>query len=207
MEIRLPRCSAVLVGAWNVAIFAPAWVGNRIFEREELELEVSFGDAVVLKFRDPLVELVVTSSALQFLPRVDSPDAFARLQGLALRVLNTLNETPVRAFGVNFGYDLSPDARAPGVLRSLQRPISAERVKQLRREAVHRSFDLGGLTANVVVAQAAVTTLDVNFHFELQQAAAAAPSRLAAALLEKHPVATLKDLGTQLLWEVVDSKE
>lgn len=107
------RCSIVVAGTWNQDIFTPTWVERLFALPSEPPLELVFAPGGVA-FRIRVGQLVLEVTRQQLLFRPDeilgqhlSDELFSDMESAAVKVLRRLRETPVRAVGVNLGFDIS----------------------------------------------------------------------------------------------------
>lgn len=98
----------VIVGAWNPKIFTPFWLRSQgITESEEVELELTFGaadykflmkfDGIILSISDTHLVLRLTEWEQQKL---------SSLEKVALKILDQLRHTPLKAIGTNFDFEV-----------------------------------------------------------------------------------------------------
>lgn len=171
--LALSRCSIVMVGSWNRAIFSPQWVIEKVFPREE-QLEVEMGFAA-----QPLVGFVTDRCRLQILPgqvRVFPLQAWEGMRACedaARAVLERLPETPVRGVGINVGFDVDSPTEILRGLFELQDLGSLAQLGRLRRSAVRHYLDYapdGNLTLSVEMQEEKQVRIDLNFHWNVHDA-------------------------------------
>lgn len=95
----------VVVGAWNVAIFNPQWLGKHIFQSKEVQIQFALqvGQGSPRFLAD---QIVVTPSRgrVLFSPTVLEDAALLKIEQAATRTLELLTHTPVNAVGINFSF-------------------------------------------------------------------------------------------------------
>jgi len=210
VKLNLDRCSVVLAGAWNPAIFSPPWVAKRLFSSTEMEVGLAFGDMLVLRFGTKDVELVVTSSSVQLRPRRVEQGVFDVVEDVAVRLLETLRETPVRAFGINFGYDVEREGKP------LKELVDLQRGRPARTTRISRSFEIGSESGrrgeravmNVVLADPTdgALHLDFNEHHDAEPASGHAPGARAAERL-KGRVSRAREMAQEMANELYELTE
>lgn len=174
MRLVLDRCSVVIVGAWNLAIFSPEWVGPKVFPDEpDLEFGVSIAPGVgtETRYRVPTIEMSASAGRLQFKPRTDGEEAFRATEERAKAVLRLLPETPVRALGINFGFDATAIPALAELLSSPDLPKLAAAGTSILTTKILRTarFDGGELTFSVEHdAGADFLQLDFNHHLAVK---------------------------------------
>jgi hypothetical protein len=173
----LSRCSVNLAGSWNQAIFTPEWVRTRLMNAAAPPPLPNIGFlpvGIFIRFDIERAFLVILPGQIQIGPLEDAPEAWEDCERFARLILEKLPETPVQAFGINFGFDLEETAEVQAVMDlvdvgSLQRLGST-----LELTAVVRRVRWGGHVVNLTVAQEGKTArLDVNHHFDVPGALAA----------------------------------
>lgn len=192
VKLQPQRCSTVLVGSWNLAIFSPQWTARRLFEKEELDLDVAWGEALMLKFKDEEAELWVRAGAVQLRPRADAAQNFDRVATLTRKTLSTLAETPLRAFGINFSYDLDVLDVAGDSMRQALSSVPPSLKQALKTVLVQHKLEVDDLTVKLTLVDGPSRGADVNFHFELAPSEARRPADIALELLDKHPISALR---------------
>jgi len=100
--------TAVLPGAWNTAIFTPAWIAHHLFQEEEeiaVELAVAFGvDERLMRFPTKRIELRVSESRLVLNPIDLQAESLQEVNHAVNSVLRVLQHTPIAAIGFNFRF-------------------------------------------------------------------------------------------------------
>lgn len=93
----------VVVGKWNVHVFAPEWVKSNLFEGDEMQISVALPTGPY-QFRGKSFELTVSENRLHL--ELLSEEESAKIEAVeALRtILRLLIQTPVTAFGININY-------------------------------------------------------------------------------------------------------
>src|SRR5262245_11024869 len=106
METVAEGFAIVIAGAWNSAIFAPAWVAGRLTASQEIGLELTLNNpALAPRLSFDGVLLRVLPDKLVIHPQEISEASLKRMQEVADRILGDLPHTPVQAVGVNFRFN------------------------------------------------------------------------------------------------------
>ncbi len=179
MRLVPERCPVVMVGAWNRAIFSPQWVTSRLFPSlGAIDVELDFLAQQGLAYRTSRIALHIVASHIRVAPTAGSDEAFGEVEAAACNVLAKLPETPVAAIGINFGYDL--DEEPPELARVLDSPERTAFVRggfSLRETVAGRKIgyeDAGVLTVAMQRAESPPVRIDLNFHWDVPDAATAA---------------------------------
>lgn len=130
MRLAPERCSLVLLGAWNRAIFTPDWVSERLFEPREST--VRLGAPPGLRHLSELVELVVLSGRIELKPGDASQEAFDEMERVAVDLLEALRETPLSGRGINVAYDTDITERLDRVLAATELELQKHRIAATR---------------------------------------------------------------------------
>lgn len=98
----------VVIGNWNVSIFSPKWVGESIFDRSEITLDVGIDPGLPRKLTVENVVVIPMSSRLMVtLSNIDDT-TLKGMENAVCKILTLLIHTPVSAVGINFGYKVKP---------------------------------------------------------------------------------------------------
>jgi hypothetical protein len=169
VKVDLSRCSIVFLGAWNQAIFQPDWVSKRVLEGKAPGLEVLFGDAgLLMRFETATASLLVGGTQVMLSPHALDDATLLATEAIAATLLQLLPETPVRAFGINFGYWLDAKGRSADELERLDqgRGGTAEwpRVNRIHRVGTVDRAD--GAVLNITLGRLGPSALglDLNEH-------------------------------------------
>lgn len=104
-----PKCPhVVIMGAWNPKIFTPFWLRSQgITESEEVELELTFGAAdykFLMKFDGMILSISDTHLVLRLAEW--NQEKLVSLEAVALKILDRLRHTPLKAVGANFDFGI-----------------------------------------------------------------------------------------------------
>lgn len=168
------RTSIVVLGGWNLAIFKPLWVAEKLFAREEelgVGIEISNNDfGIRFESRRHGARIRVTTNRIEVHPLEATASALSEIERVAHIALTELPKTPISALGVNFAFDL---AKAPGTLSGLlEFPDDAkwtEVVAEPASREVRREFGWKDSQLNVSLSGRVGETLrlDVNMHYPI----------------------------------------
>lgn len=103
------QISIVIAGNWNPRIFTPNWVAQNLFgmaQGSALEFGVNLDD-LDLMYEHEDIELYPKYSFLEITTKKCSVENCSKISNMALKILSLLPQTPVKAVGVNFRYELS----------------------------------------------------------------------------------------------------
>lgn len=101
------RCPLVIAGAWNQAIFSPAWLARHVTDGRVPALQIGFGpQGLFSQFLCEDVVLGVVPAQVQIVPTQVTDGALETMERIAVKILTMLPQTPVSAAGINFGFDL-----------------------------------------------------------------------------------------------------
>jgi len=97
----------VIIGAWNTLLISPQWLNNYVFDGEledkiDVKLEINGNNVISRVYDLPDFKLEVSPSRLCFILRQLNDQHFNILHEKVLRILNTLQHTPLQAIGVNY---------------------------------------------------------------------------------------------------------
>ena len=105
MKLAPNRCSIVLPGAWNIAIFSPEWLKEHFADTVHVELSIANG-RLATAVTMPQASMLLSDSKVVIRPVGTDVGDLAQCAALAERLLIALPETPVTAFGINVCFDV-----------------------------------------------------------------------------------------------------
>lgn len=124
----LDRWSLVVAGTWNLAIFSPAWVRTHVLpnlKEADFEIAITRDGTQLRRFRTAELRMTVFSSKVELHPLAETPEVLAALEVAAVKLLERLRDTPVTAFGVNFGFDADDALLGEALSSRYDDPIAA----------------------------------------------------------------------------------
>jgi len=200
VKIDLSRCPLVIIGSWNQAIFTPPWVErNLLAGPETVSLELGFGpQGLVSQFHRGPIQFTAAAGRVSFVPNTADDSTFKAMEAAAIELLNRLPETPVSAFGVNFGFDVSERTEAvEALLATHDQDLLRERGLEVEATLLKRRMQFQRRVFNLSVSResAEAIRVDFNFHYNIASAAEAA-QKLQGSVLVARDVAirALEDL-------------
>lgn len=102
----LGEWTVVLVGQWNPAIFSPDWVANTLLHVAEIETQIGVGPgASNVRYRSPNLVVIPQPDRLIIASRNAEDSTLQEMEQASRTVLQLLAHTPIRAFGINFGFE------------------------------------------------------------------------------------------------------
>lgn len=167
--------SIVLVGHWNRMIFTPQWVGQQLFDQDEVMTRVPFGPDMPIFYLTDEIELGVASGRLFVKPRKLVRGAMQAVESMACGVLDRLPHTPVTGVGVNYGFD---EAQAPDTVNRLFTMADRVEIDSLGWEvpsiSIKRTLVKDDQLLNLTFLRSNETTsIEANFHADVGSAEAA----------------------------------
>ena len=118
LRVSIDKCSIVVAGLWNPYIFSPEWIAANLLQEPlltpEANFEVAVGPGVASQIRILLSDVIIspTRQMVQFQPQSFTDSCLVRLENMAVRMLAILPHTPLKGYGVNFGFECSTDQNA-----------------------------------------------------------------------------------------------
>lgn len=115
----LEQFSIIIIGAWNPSIFSPEWIKENLLGGEEADIEIAFAidDATAprkISFNN--LNLFPGRKQLRISPSEATKEGLDSCAKIAVKIMTFLKHTPVRDFGINFGFD---EANPPAKLESI----------------------------------------------------------------------------------------
>jgi hypothetical protein len=173
MKIVAEGWNVVVVGAWNVAILNPEWLGRNLFKDSNVQVEIPIGGQPVALMRvtSAGVRVLTAPDRVIFSPVKIDDGSLRRVEECAVDLLRQLPHTPLVAIGVNFkfveadpGEHLVTHFRDPDVDAIVRLGFVSEGVSQTRhlRFADDRTLNLKTRLAGNRLE------LDFNFHRDVK---------------------------------------
>jgi len=200
VKIDLSRCPLVITGSWNQLIFTPPWVErNLLAGPETVSLELGFGPhGLVSQFHRGPIQFTAAAGRVSFVPNTADDSTFKSMEATAIGLLNRLPETPVSAFGINFGFDVSERAEAvEALLATNDQDLLRDRGLEVEATLLKRRMQFEQRVFNLSVSREAAQAIriDFNFHYNVASASETA-EKLQGSVLVARDVAirALEDL-------------
>jgi hypothetical protein len=156
----------VLAGFWNRAIFTPEWVDELLFQEKEVETLLSIMPFLPIIYRNAKVAIEVSTPKLVFRPRRLDDECLMLAQGMAYKVLDKLQDTPLLAVGVNFAFVEESPRRE--LIRLFEFPDNAsigDSGWALEEGKVVRRLREGGTMLNLTMAfDGSTVNVEFNYH-------------------------------------------
>lgn len=170
MQLEPDKCSVVLIAPWNRALLGPEWMTSRVLVGSQTALELLVGEPFGFRYRTPLVDVVIAGPTLLVHPKTDTKESFDEVERVALSILEKLPETPVRALGLNFGYEVTADGYGVAELDDLVARAAAVTLGPLKIQRVQESFAIDDYIVNVTIMRdvdAKRVTVELNHHADM----------------------------------------
>lgn len=188
----------LLAGFWNRLIFTPDWVIPRFFPGEtEVDTRVALLPILPIIYQKHDVSMEVSATRLVFRPPSPfSDEGLLRIEEMARTALESLPETPLKAIGINFGYE---DERPADHLLAMFNDVDDVELEELgwsigeRRLTRRLSKGDDVLNLSAILKDNAVS-FEFNFHIEVGAPASQSVDRFAAG-----NILTLRNAASELL--------
>jgi len=172
MKLDLRNATLIVLGAWNPAIFQPAWTARYLYEKPEGE-RVSASEVTVLTPAGPKriifiddVGLSSSTDRVEIFLNADNDTTRSLAENVAIRLLSVLPHTPLGGFGVNYHY-IEPDPDAELLDKFLTSEKINEHYKILKKSFSSALEMPDGVKLNLArhVSESEVI-IDFNYHYE-----------------------------------------
>lgn len=171
------RWTIVVVGSWNQAIFSEDFVRDRVFKTsQKITTEIGMtATGWIPLFHGDAFRLLVHPERVMWTALNADADTFRQMEASAINLLSQLRVTPIRAVGINLGFNSSqPSERLKtevsyGDLYGYKKTLGLEPKSVLSRI----TFDADDRTLNVSVeatTSSPTILIDVNFHKPVRDA-------------------------------------
>lgn len=166
--------SVVIVGKWNRYILTPEWIGKKIFEQDEFEVQFPVN-------RPELAPRYKSSNNILFMPAIHKcqfiaqppydNDMLTKMSSYIRKLVTILEHTPVTAFGNNFGFEVDSDKFGFLGLFNLADtgPFLGKRLDPTTTE-IKRQFPIDKHFLNfTIIHNQEKVNFDFNFHYNVSQ--------------------------------------
>ena len=154
----------VVVGKWNVHVFAPEWVKSNLFEGEEMQISVALPTGPY-QFRGKSFEITVSENRLHFELLTEEESAKIEVVEALRTILRLLIQTPVTAFGININYLTDADLGNlfPESIQSNANSVGVE----IKREVKWSLNKTDGSSTNIRLLEEkdGIFKFDVNYNY------------------------------------------
>lgn len=163
--------SIVVNGAWNNRIFTPPWI-EKTFSTPEIEIALSPSNVTFpLRLKFDGIYLQPGADRIVITPVELSDGSLVRMQGIAIRLLETLSHTPISGTGVNLRYIAGePTTKMVRVFSTSDKNAISDANGVISNESVRRLIK--GLDAEFFLSLEQKTggqvAFELNFHKDTQ---------------------------------------
>jgi hypothetical protein len=146
MKLDLRKPTLVMAGAWNPAIFRPAWIARYVFD-VPVGAEVTV--AAVQQQSDGEQKIVIymngvgfsfLSNRLELFAAGDNRSAFNAVENAIAKIVELLPHTPMSAYGINFSF--IDGSGSPDVVNKIKSYDGLEERFDIVREIITSTIDL-----------------------------------------------------------------
>ena len=201
MMFKVGEWNAVVAGAWNPAALTPNGVRQHLFKVAKevpMGIELAIEEVQPPRVRHDGLVVVVATDRLIAAPEISNLANLKRAAGLLVSAVQALDQTPIRAGGVNLRFSHED----PNTLLDARRSPLDERLEEqftLNARALKRSLVRSeGLLNFEFREENGQLALDLNFHFD-----STSPAQMAAWLgkveeFHQEAVKLLEVLGVEI---------
>jgi hypothetical protein len=169
MKIKKESCTLVLLGHWNQYILSPGWSAKNIFDEPGLGVEIALDLGLPPRYtsEQSRVRMIPTEDNVTFVALQHDDECLQKMENLAYTLVDKLSYTPVKAFGVNFGF---VDEAGKGDLLEIFKFSDNELLNsfgcQLTFSSIRRRLIVENRTLNLAISNKGdEVSFDFNFHF------------------------------------------
>lgn len=201
MKPNINDWTIVIVGNWNVAILNPDWVAEKVFEEEEITVEVMFGAGQTgLKLGCGPVQLTPTPGRV--IISAASTNDVDKAERAAVRLLGNLPVTPVTSVGVNFGFvESDPSPELLSLFDLNDKSLISNEGWVIGETSIIRRLRLDDQTLNLRVTHGESDVFfHANFHWDVRSTAAV------QAIIDGNAL-KLRDQAREILKKIYNVEE
>jgi len=171
MKIKEESCTIVLLGNWNKFILSPGWSAKNIFNEPGLEVEIALDLGLPPRYTSAQshIRMIPTEDIVTFVALKNDDEIFQKMESLAYELVSKLSYTPIRAFGINFGF--VDDANKNGLLEIFKFSDNEQLSNfgcQSTFNSIRRRLIIENRTLNLTIShKGSEAFFDFNFHFDV----------------------------------------
>ncbi len=192
MKIKKESCTLVLLGHWNQYILSPGWSAKNIFDEPGLGVEIALDLGLPPRYtsEQSRVRMIPTEDNVTFVALQHDDECLQKMENLAYTLVDKLSYTPVKAFGVNFGF---VDEAGKGDLLEIFKFSDNELLNsfgcQLTFSSIRRRLIVENRTLNLAISNKGdEVSFDFNFHFGVSGTSEAI-SKIKSSVIENKKIA------------------
>lgn len=171
MKIKEESSTVVLLGNWNKFILSPGWSAKNIFNEPSLEVEIALDLGLPPRYTSAHshIRMIPTEDNITFVALNNDDECFQKMESLAYELVSKLSYTPVRAFGINFGF---VDDASKNDLLEIFKFSDNEQLSsfgcQFTFNSIRRRVIVENRTLNLTVSNKGNEVFfDFNFHYDV----------------------------------------
>ncbi len=106
MKLKEESFTIVIVGNWNRYILSPAWSAKEIFNEPGLQVEIGLDFGLPPRYTSSQsnIRMIPTNDNVTFIALKQDDETLKKMEDIAYRLVDKLSYTPIKAFGINFGF-------------------------------------------------------------------------------------------------------
>ncbi|UCB56864.1 MAG: hypothetical protein JSV30_06635 [Candidatus Omnitrophota bacterium] len=173
MEKHKDFWNLILVGKWNKYILSPQWAAKNIFEEPELQVEFPLNLDFPLRYTslEKNIRLLPAEDKVIFVPLKLDDECLSEVGKLTNKLFEMLPHTPMRAFGINFGFSEKDNTELYKVFNVIDNAKLGEFNCELKQTCIIRRtvYDENNLNLRLTLKGNEVL-FDFNFHYDVKNA-------------------------------------
>jgi hypothetical protein len=171
MKIVPESCTIVLLGYWNQYLLTPEWAAKNVFKQKEIKVEFALQLEAPPRYTAGDVRLEPRSNRVTFAAIKHDDETLVRMETMALNLVNILEHTPVKAVGLNFGFEDAIEGDPLINLLNLQDNILINKIGcEIENTSITRKLKIDNNIINFKVeAQGARVHFGFNYHFDVKE--------------------------------------
>ena len=174
MKIKEESFTIVLIGNWNRHILSPNWISKEIFLEDKITVEFSLNLELPPRYTSPTshIRILPSSSNVTFVALGSDDSCLNKMEKMTQALLEKLPYTPIKAFGINFGYIESIEKSD---LYNIFKFSDTDRLGQerylIKSSALQRSLIVEDRVLNLNIStNDTEVSFDFNFHYDVSNA-------------------------------------
>ncbi|MBB2960726.1 hypothetical protein [Methylobacterium sp. R2-1] len=177
MKPLLSNWTIVLAGRWNMEILNPEWVTEKIFGKENAEIDLVLnGMQANIRYRFDNLSFVPQPNNVIFSVNDTEDASLQSIEDAACKLLQALPITPITALGINFTYI---EDETPLTIAKLFNISDSSKLADyglaIKKTRIRREIDFADRQLNLIISQLEGTAsrIALNYHVPTNDTAVA----------------------------------
>ncbi len=170
MKVIDDKINLIIIGKWNRYILSPAWISKNLFHNKTIEIEVGIDLDLPPRYTHENVRIIPTQNAVNFFALKYDDLVLTRIENMVYELTTILEHTPVRAYGINFGFIEEENIELSKIFNISDNTKLTSFGLRIDGYSLKRHLIRGGQIINLTISQEDKGILfGINFHTDVKK--------------------------------------